>query len=179
MTSATGAWSVFEERTCRFWNRMSGRPRWGWVFRAASRLGDGILWYVLMAVLAIGGGALGFATALRMAATGLVCTGLYKAIKETIRRPRPFVALDGIDAGLPPLDRFSFPSGHTMHACAFTVIACDAFPPLALALVPFTVLVALSRLVLGLHYASDVAVGAFLGTALATVSLGVPPSLAS
>ena len=171
MESAITAWNAFEERTCRYWHRMSARPVWGPVFRVASRLGNGVIWYVLMVTLAVVGGTAGAATAILMGVTGIACTGIYKAVKTRIRRPRPCHVLPGLSARAPPLDRFSFPSGHTMHAFAFTIIACQAFPVLAWVLVPFTALVALSRLVLGLHYASDVVAGALLGTSLAALAL--------
>jgi undecaprenyl-diphosphatase len=74
-----------------------------------------------------------------------------------------------------PLDEYSFPSGHTMHAVAFTLLAVVAFPGLAWVLVPFTVLVALSRLVLALHYPSDVLAGAVLGGALASAATALFP----
>jgi undecaprenyl-diphosphatase len=77
------------------------------------------------------------------------------------------VTFDGIRAGTPPLDRYSFPSGHTLHAVSFTAIATAHFPELGWVLVPFTVLVAASRVVLGLHYPSDVLAGAAIGAALA------------
>lgn len=51
-----------------------------------------------------------------------------------------------------PLDEFSFPSGHTLHAVAFSLVAMAHYPVLAWALVPFTASVAVSRVVLGLHY---------------------------
>ena len=181
MSSAIAIWQGFEERTCRFWNRMSRRPRWSLLFKAASRLGNGVFWYAIMLVLALGHRAYGLETAIRMGATGLACTLVYKAIKLTFRRPRPYTVLPGLHAEVPPLDRFSFPSGHTMHACTFTVVACEAFPALAWMLVPFTVVVALSRVVLGLHYASDVAAGALLGTMLGGLAHGLtfPAALAS
>lgn len=180
MTGALAVWQGFEERTCRYWNRISRRPLWSLVFKAASRLGNGVFWYVLMIALAVGHGAWGLETAIRMAATGLACTLVYKAIKVTFRRPRPYTVLPGLNAEVLPLDRFSFPSGHTMHACTFTVVACDAFPSLAWVLVPFTTAVALSRVVLGLHYASDVAAGALLGTTLGALAHGLrfPAALA-
>jgi membrane-associated phospholipid phosphatase len=64
-----------------------------------------------------------------------------------------------------PLDEFSFPSGHTLHAVSFTIVALAYYPWLAPLLVPFTAGVALSRVVLGLHYPSDVlaATGIALG----------------
>ena len=46
-------------------------------------------------------------------------------------------------------------------------------PVLLILIAPFTMLVAASRVILGLHYPSDVAVGALLGAALAAVSLAL------
>ena len=46
---------------------------------------------------------------------------------------------------------------------AFTLIAVHGYPPLVSLLLPFALLVALSRVVLGLHYPSDVLAGALLG----------------
>jgi undecaprenyl-diphosphatase len=71
-----------------------------------------------------------------------------------------------------PLDRFSFPSGHTLHAAAFTTVALAYYPMLAWLLVPFAVLVAMSRVILGLHYPSDVFARAAIGLSLAAISFG-------
>ncbi|HET7766673.1 MAG TPA: phosphatase PAP2 family protein, partial [Burkholderiales bacterium] len=64
-----------------------------------------------------------------------------------------------------------FPSGHTLHAVAFSMVAISFYPALAWLLVPFTLLVASSRVVLGLHYPSDVLAGAALGAIIALASL--------
>lgn len=69
------------------------------------------------------------------------------------------------------LDEFSFPSGHTLHAVAFSVIAIAWFPALTLPLLLFAMLVAMSRVVLGLHYPSDVLAGIALGAVLGGASL--------
>jgi undecaprenyl-diphosphatase len=74
---------------------------------------------------------------------------------------------------MPPLDRYSFPSGHTLHAVSFTMVLCGYFPVMIWVLLPFTLLVALSRMILGLHYPSDVLAGAFIGAMLALVSFKV------
>jgi undecaprenyl-diphosphatase len=66
------------------------------------------------------------------------------------------------------LDEFSFPSGHVLHSVSFSIMLCTYYPGLASILWPFSVLVALSRVSLGLHYASDVIVGAAIGWFTAT-----------
>ncbi len=155
-------------------------------FDTVSRLGDGSLWYALIVLLPVTFGADAIEVSVRMAVTGAVGVLVYKLLKSRMVRQRPYVSHAGIfsmvrqrpyvsHAGIfsatPPLDRYSFPSGHTLHAVAFTAIACAHFPILAWALVPFTMLVAASRVILGLHYPSDVLVGAALGGLLAYFGL--------
>jgi undecaprenyl-diphosphatase len=143
------------------------------VFRGISRLGDGVFWYSLMLALLAVEGARAFAPVGRMAATGLCCTLLYKWLKSKTSRPRPFAVENAVRAGADPLDPFSFPSGHTLHAVAFSVVAIAFYPMLAWLLVPFTLLVAMSRVVLGLHYPSDVLAGAALGALMSAASLNL------
>ena len=140
------------------------------LFAAVSRLGDGIFWYALMAALPLAVGRQGAIVSLQLAATGLVSLAIYRLLKRWIRRPRPYASHHGIIARVSPLDQFSFPSGHTLHAAAFSIIAISYYPALAWLLIPFSVLVALSRVVLGLHYPSDVLAGAALGAIIARVS---------
>ncbi len=141
------------------------------VFRCISRLGDGVFWYSLMLALLAIDGTRAFEPVARMAATGLVCTLLYKWLKSKTSRPRPFAVENAVRAGADPLDPFSFPSGHTLHAVAFSVVSVAFYPMLGWLLVPFTVLVAVSRVVLGLHYPSDVLAGAALGALISAASL--------
>ena len=60
-------------------------------------------------------------------------------------------------------------------AVAFTTLGVAFVPALAAVLVPFALSVAASRVVLGLHYPSDVLVGAALGAGLAAGSLALLP----
>jgi len=144
-----------------------------WLARVVSRMGDGELWGVLILGLLLLPGHVGVRCALHMGVVALIGVALYLLIKRRAGRPRPCVRLAGLTVCARPLDEFSFPSGHTMHAVAFAIIASAYFPALGLALAGFAVLTAVLRVVLGLHYPSDVLAGATLGAALALISLSV------
>ena len=114
---------VNEAGWCRRANRLGETDGSRAYFAAISRLGDGVFWYVLMAVLIAVDGFDGLAASAHLALTGLVALTLYKWLKRWTRRPRPFASDARIRAWVAPLDEFSFPSGHTLHAVAFTVVA--------------------------------------------------------
>ncbi len=156
---------------CQRLNNWGDRARVAAIFRVVSRLGDGPLWYALIAVLGVFGGRPGALAALHLAMVGLCCLVLYRSLKSRTRRLRPFARHRSIHALIQPLDEFSFPSGHTLHATAFSVVACSHFPLLAWILLPLALMIALSRVVLGLHYPSDVLAAIAIGSALAGCSL--------
>ncbi len=158
-------------------NRLCTRQGTLLYFAAVSRLGDGVFWYLLMAALIAVDGIDGLRASLHLAATGVIALALYKLLKRWTRRPRPFARDGRIHAWVAPLDEFSFPSGHTLHAVAFTLVALAHYPALAWLLVPFTASVAVSRVVLGLHYPSDVLAATGIGTALAALSLWLVPGV--
>lgn len=165
-----------ERALCLHINRGCHRVNLRRFFVIVSRLGDGHVWYALMASLAVAGGGAGAAAALQMAVAGLAGVVLYRFLKTRLVRERPFVSHAGILLGTAPLDRYSFPSGHTLHATCFTVLAVAHEPMLAGVLLPFAMLVGASRVVLGLHYPSDVAAGATLGALLAAATLRFWPA---
>ena len=156
---------------CRALNRWGARGFVHGFFAAVSRLGDGVFWYALMLTLPLVDGWRGAAVGAQLAATGLVSLAIYRLLKRWTRRPRPCASDLGIIPRVPPLDQFSFPSGHTLHAVAFTTITCAWYPVLSWILVPFSILVALSRIVLGLHYPSDVVAAVVIGSLLAAGSM--------
>jgi undecaprenyl-diphosphatase len=158
-----------EYRLCRRLNRGVGNTGVRVFFKTASRLGDGVIWYALMLALPAIYGAPGLKVALIMLATGAAGLAVYKFLKRTFVRERPFIRHAGISLAGAPLDRYSFPSGHTLHAVSFTWQGCAAFPELAFVLVPLALAIAASRVVLGLHYPTDVLVGALIGAALGAV----------
>jgi len=152
-----------EYRLCRRLNRGVEHTPIRLFFKAASRLGDGVIWYALMLALPFVYGEQGLRVAFIMLAVSAVGLAVYKLLKRTFVRERPFIRHAGISLAGAPLDRYSFPSGHTLHAVSFTWIGVAAFPELAFVLVPLALAIAASRVVLGLHYPTDVGVGALLG----------------
>lgn len=156
---------------CLFFNRMNHVQLVNRFFATVSRLGDGVFWYVLMLVLPLLYGMQGLEASLHMLLTSAVVLGIYKLLKTNTHRIRPFHYNEKIFQNVPALDQFSFPSGHTMHAVSFTLVLLHYFPHFSWLVIPFTFFVALSRVVLGLHYPSDVMVGILLGSSLASLSL--------
>jgi undecaprenyl-diphosphatase len=143
------------------------------LLRAVSWLGDGALWYLIIVALALAGGTNGRDVAAQMVLLGAANLTLYLWVKGRIGRPRPFVKCPDIRACGRALDQFSFPSGHVLHATAFSSILGFYFPAALWALVPTALLIALSRVALGLHYPSDVAAGAVMGGGTAWLLLSL------
>ncbi|MFF7164866.1 phosphatase PAP2 family protein [Streptomyces sp. NPDC008086] len=137
-------------------------PRVATAARALSWAGEhGALWLAAgLAGAAVDAGRRGAwlrGTALT-AGAHLVSSG----VKRVVRRPRPA----HVQPLVRTLGRHSFPSSHAASACAaavaFGALGVHAIPPLAAAM-------CVSRLVVGVHYPSDVAAGAALGALTARI----------
>jgi undecaprenyl-diphosphatase len=162
---------------CVYLNHLSQSQRIALFFKTISRLGDGPFWYVmLLSVWTMQGLAYGL-NILYLIVIGYIGTLFYKLLKNKTTRPRPYQVHQVIVLGERPLDHFSFPSGHTLHAVMVTITLGYIQPLLLILMLPFTILVALSRMVLGLHYPSDVIVGALIGAAVAATIIFVAPLL--
>lgn len=159
----------FEFSVCLWLNRQIDHRSVRRFFTVISRLGDGVAWLMLgLAVVAADAGEL--PNVLKIGVTAGIGALLYRLLKQKLVRERPFVRHAAIACGTPPLDRYSFPSGHTLHAVSFTLMFAAIMPVSMLLSVPFAAMVAVSRVVLGLHYPTDVLAGAVLGAALAITS---------
>lgn len=174
MTNPTGSLQRIidlELAWCLRFNRVTQQHGVERLFALVSRLGDGIFWYSLMACLLIAQGRPALPAVGRMIVASVIGLILYKWLKTRTTRARPYACNSHIRVPVTPLDQYSFPSGHTLHAVAFSVVAVFHYPRLIWLLLPFTMLVALSRVILGLHYPSDVVAGALLGAGLSTLAL--------
>lgn len=170
LRAAGDRFQVHDLRWCLRLNRWSHRPTVERLFGVLSRLGDGPVWYLLIAAMPLLDGERGWQASLHLAALGLVSLLLYRGLKRYSRRPRPLHRHQDIRASVAPLDEFSFPSGHTLHAVGFTLVALVYLPWLAVLLLPLAIGIALSRVVLGLHYPSDVLAASAIAVALAESS---------
>lgn len=146
-------------------------PRWirMWML-CATRGGDGWLWYALGATLLLCGGPkrfLAVASAALAVAAGIV---LFLFLKKRIGRKRPCAIEPHCWSTLLPPDQFSFPSGHTITAFAVSLSLIRFYPALAAGLLFCAGSIAVSRILLGMHYLSDVLAGAMLGASLGFLS---------
>lgn len=154
---------------CLYFNHLSHSHVIAHFFKLISRLGDGTFWYAMLMVVWYLQGLSYSLQIIYVFLGSLIGTAIYKVLKQKTVRPRPYQVHQVIVMGERPLDHFSFPSGHTLHAVMISILLGYIVPALLVLMLPFTVLVALSRMVLGLHYPSDVLVGAVIGATVAGV----------
>jgi undecaprenyl-diphosphatase len=94
---------------------------------------------------------------------------LVHVLKKKYRRLRPYEAYPYLNPPKRPLADGSFPSGHTTAAFSAATSLCLMMPGLAGIVYPAVILVGVSRIYLGFHFPSDVAVGALIGTTFAVM----------
>jgi undecaprenyl-diphosphatase len=145
-------------------------PRWLrlWMI-AATRCGDGWLWYGIGAGVLLFGGPERFLALLSTITAVAIGIALFLTLKRSFGRKRP--AEPHCWATLLPPDQFSFPSGHTITAFAVAVSLGVFYPAMFLELLFCAASVACSRILLGMHFLSDVVAGGVLGAGLGYASV--------
>ncbi|MGM0543820.1 MAG: phosphatase PAP2 family protein [Pseudomonadota bacterium] len=164
---------LLEWQLCQRIARLTLFRPWRMTLQTASALGDWPVW-VLLVVAQPWLQPEGLGHLMHYAATAGVAIAIYRLIKTRLCRERPFITYrSGIQRSAPARDRYSFPSGHTMHAVMFSVLVAAHTPWLLPVVLPLAVLIAISRVGLGLHYVSDVIAGAVMGYGFALLSLSL------
>ena len=135
---------------------------------AISDAGEGLGWVIAGIGLAWLGGPkgrrAGIATALASLSASYV---VQRMMKPIFRRRRPFVDREVLVVGIKPADA-SFPSGHTAASFAAATALTTFYPGAAPMVFTLAAGVGMSRVYLGHHFPSDVAVGAMVGGGIGT-----------
>lgn len=142
--------------------------RYGWSL--LSKTGNGPLY--LIAILVVGY-LQGFNHALveLTSVAFLIERPCYFILKNGLQRHRPQDALANFQSFIVPHDKFSFPSGHTSAAVLMAVLVSFVWPSLSVILIIWAAGVGISRVMLGVHFPTDILAGACLGIASAKLSL--------
>jgi undecaprenyl-diphosphatase len=173
MTVAKAVWNQIQSNDHRLMRRVHKwrAPRWFRILMILmTRLGDGWLWYSLGLILVLYGGEHRFAAigaGISAAAVG-IC--LFRILKRASRRKRPCEIEPHCWAAILPPDKYSFPSGHSITAFAVAFSVGFFYPDLQVPLLAVAVLIASSRIILGMHFLSDVLAGSLIGIGLGCVS---------
>jgi undecaprenyl-diphosphatase len=136
-----------------------------------SRLGNGWLWYSLGIFILICGGQDRYRAFFAGILSALVAILIFQAVKPVSRRRRPCEIEPHCWAVISPPDRFSFPSGHAMTSFAIAVAVGGFYPQYQPGLLAVAALIAASRIVVGMHFLTDVVVGALMGALIGYLSI--------
>jgi undecaprenyl-diphosphatase len=153
--------------------RLTGRRFLDRTMRLFSRAGDGYLYPAVAAAVWIRVPEAGVRFTLSMAVAFAVELAVQKALKHGLKRLRPCLAVPGVRNLVPFPDVFSFPSGHTAGAFLAAVQVSSLVPGLSAPLFTVAALIGASRVYNGVHYPSDVAAGAALGSACGMLALAI------
>jgi undecaprenyl-diphosphatase len=148
------------ERAITWRVALSPGCKWAWLSALGAHLGDGALWAAAVGGLLIWGTPFARRLALVAFLAVLASAGAATAIKYIVRRPRP---QERSGFYTPRYDRYSFPSGHAARMAAIAVVLGHLAPPLAPLGYGLALVVAVCRILVGVHYPSDVLAGWFIG----------------
>jgi len=132
--------------------------------RAVSHSADGYLHAILVLLLFASGSDLALALLQLLTLALFIERSLYFSLKNGLRRRRPEDAEPGFKSLITASDQFSFPSGHTSGAFLLVTSALLIYGTSLAPLYMWSAGVALSRVLLGVHYPGDTLAGAAMGS---------------
>lgn len=163
------AFDRFDQAVDGLIERFRGRPGLETGAAVVSNLADyGVVWTLLAALKGRRPGEARRRALRALALAGFSSLAVNAAVKATVKRSRPEAAPGGGPVPVRAPTSSSFPSGHTLAAFCTAVALADSSGEAA-AYLTFASAVAVSRVYLRAHHASDVVGGAVIGVAIGTV----------
>lgn len=139
--------------------------------RLISSSADGYLYVAIGILLLASGTAANRELFIALAIAFGTERAIYWVMKNSFKRNRPPEALPGFQSFIVPSDKFSFPSGHTSGAFLMATVFAGLYPALSVPLYLWGVMIASSRVLLGVHFPTDTLIGALLGHSIGLVAI--------
>ncbi|MGH9744835.1 MAG: phosphatase PAP2 family protein [Candidatus Acidiferrales bacterium] len=176
MTVAQSVWNQIQSNDHRLMRRVHRwrAPRWFRILMiVATRGGDGWLWYALGMILMFFGGPHRFAAIGAGASAAAAGILIFRTLKHASHRKRPCEIEPHCWASILPPDKYSFPSGHSITAFGVAIAIGLFYPELMGTLLTVAALIAASRIILGMHFLSDVLAGSAIGIILGAIGFHI------
>ncbi|HYA16340.1 MAG TPA: phosphatase PAP2 family protein [Bryobacteraceae bacterium] len=146
-------------------------PRWfRWWMLLATRAGDGWLWGLIGIAVLFSPDALRFRAIEAAACAVAVGIVVFHKVKRIVCRTRPRDIEPHCWANIITRDKFSFPSGHSTTAFAVALSLGSFYPEILPLLLLLAANVAISRVIVGMHFLSDILVGSGTGALLGYIA---------
>lgn len=154
----------FDEKVSLYWTSRQFSKGVNKFLKFYVRLGDGYVWILFIAFVIYKIGLDAFWPILGQGLCALVAAlVVYETVKLSTKRQRPFAKNPKIKAEVPPLDKYSFPSGHTMNNLAVASAVFFSLPAYGWIMLLLPLTWGLLRVYYGVHWLSDIMCGFLFG----------------